>query len=298
MVRAPGQNQSCTAPPAAGFSLVELVVVIVITGVIASVVGLFITGPIQGFLDQSRRAELVDVAQVALTRMGRDLRAALPNSVRLSGNAMELLLTTDGDRYRNAVPGAAADVLSFTAADDSFNTLAPLSPPTPLPGIGVAYRVTGALAVYPLQQAGANPYVAGDGIMTPSGNIDITPVMNNGQSEYQVSLTSAGGAPGAHRFTFDSPTHRVFLVSGPVTWLCNPPQLLRYDGYGVTAAQPSPPAGTPVVIAANVQSCAFQYEPGTAQRNAVVSIALALANPAVPDERVRLLRQVYVSNTP
>ena len=282
-----------------GFSLVELIVVIVITGIIASVVGLFITGPIQGFIDQARRGELVDAAQLALTRMGRDVRGALPNSVRISGNALELLLTADGDRYRVEASGTAADRLQFTGADDAFNTLSALSPPDPLPAVGTPYRVNGALAIYPLRQAGASPYSAADGVMTAFGDIDITPVSNGGVTEYQVSLTSAGAtAPGANRFPFDSPSRRVYLVDTPVTYYCNPPQLLRYEGYGVTAVQAVPPAGTPTVIVANVQACAFQYEPGTAQRNAVVSIALSLADASAPDERVRLIRQVHVGNAP
>jgi MSHA biogenesis protein MshO len=301
MVRSRLQDGPLRERRGRGFSLVELVVVIVITGVIASVVGLFITGPIQGFLDQSRRAELVDAAQLALTRMGRDVRGALPNSVRVSvsGDAIELLLALDGDRYRVESPGTASDRLGFGEADATFNTLAPLSPPATLPGIGTPYRVAGALAIYPLQQPGADPYNAADGVMTPVGDIDITPVLNSGQAEYQVSLTSAGGtAPGAHRFPFDSPTRRVFLVDGPVTYHCVPPQLLRYDGYAVTAAQVVPPAGTPTVIVGNVQSCAFAYVPGTAQRNAVVSLAMALADPSAADERIRLIRQIHVGNTP
>jgi len=298
MVRAPTLRRRHAASTERGFSLVELVVVIVITGVIASVVGLFITGPIQGFLDQARRAELVDSAQQAMTRMGRDLRGALPNSVRINPgrNALEILVTLDGDRYRVETPGAAADRLDFTAADSSFNTFAPLSRPPVLPAIGTPYRVTGAIAIYPLRQEGARPYQ--DAVMTASGAIDITPVTNNGQTEYQVSLTSAPGAPGAHRFPFDSPTRRVFLVEGPVTYLCNPPQLLRYAGYGVTAAHNVPPAGVGTVVVANVQSCAFEYDPGTAERNAVVSLVLALADPDVPDERIRLIRQIHVDNTP
>jgi MSHA biogenesis protein MshO len=292
--RAPARDRG----PSTGFSLVELIVVIVITGIIASVVGLFITGPIQGFIDTARRAELVDAAQLALTRMGRDLRGALPNSVRISGNALEVLLTTDGARYRVEQPGAAADRLQFAAADDAFNTLSALSPPATTT-LGTAYRVTGALAIYPLQQAGANAYVLADGVMTPFGDLDITPVTNGTATEYQVSLTSAGGtAPGAHRFPFDSPTRRVYLVSAPVTWYCNPPQLLRYEGYAVTAIQAVPPAGTPVVIASNVRACVFQYAAGTAQRNAVVSIALSMAQDAALEGRVRLIRQIHVSNSP
>ncbi len=265
--------------------------VIVITGIIASVVGLFITGPIQGFLDQSRRGELVDAAQLALTRMGRDVRSALPNSIRVTGTSLELLLTADGDRYRVEPPGTADDRLQFAAADAAFNALGALGSASATPA--AAYAVTGALAIYPLQQTGSNPYNPADGVMTSFGTINVTPVVVSGANEYQVSL-----AAGAHRFPFDSPTRRVYLVSGPVTYRCNPPQLLRYDGYAVAAAQVAEPAVTPVVIAGNVQACAFQYLPGTAQRNAVVSIVLSLADAAALEERVRLVRQIHVSNAP
>ena len=104
----------------AGVTLIELVVVITITGIIAVVLGTFIVRPIEGFRDTVRRAELVDAAEMALRRTARDIRRALPNSVRIRdslGNvdnvtctvpgvtcAIEMLNTVDGGRYREG-PG-------------------------------------------------------------------------------------------------------------------------------------------------------------------------------------------------
>lgn len=280
-----------------GFSLVELIVVIVITGILASVVGMFIAGPIQGFFDQARRAGLVDAAQLALTRLGRDVRAALPNSVRINGagDTLEVLRTLDGDRYRAEAPGTAADRLEFSSPDTHFNTLAPLFPPTPLVS---PYEVYGALAIYPLRQAGADPYVDGDDVMTPFGTLRISEVENppaSGRREYRVSLVDAAGNPGAHQFRYESPTRRVFLVQGPVTYRCEDGELRRYSDYAVAPIQPEPPAAPATVVARNVEACAFRYAAGTAQRNAVVSLALSLAQDG---ERVRLLRQVHVDNSP
>lgn len=272
-----------------GFSLVELVVVIAITGVIASVIGVFISGPVQGFFDQARRAELVDAGQLALVRMGRDLRAALPNSVRYSGGALELLLTLDGDRYRSEAPGDADDQLEFNVADASFNTFRPL-------GAGQALPAGVRLAVYPLGPGTtADPYQ--DAVLTPAGvTVDVAAGTSSccTATEYRVTMT-----PG-HRFPYESPTRRVFLVDGPVTYACAGGDLLRYEGYAVTAAQAAAPAGatTAVVIADVVQGCSFRYDAGTAQRNAVVAIMLELADPEAPAEVVRLVRQVHVGNAP
>ncbi len=270
-----------------GFSLVELVIVIIITGIIASTIGLFIAGPIQAYLDQARRGGMVDAAQLALLRMDRDLRAALPNSVRTSGGSIELLLTLDGDRYRTEPAGAAADRLEFTTADTSFNTFAPLDAGLASPGAALR------LAIYPLGPSvpGADPYA--NDVMTPTSvavNVAAGTSTAGGGTEYRVSMT-----PG-HRFLFPSPSQRVFLVDGPVSYRCAGRELLRYSGYTVTAAQvPAPTGGTIVTIAKDVESCAFGYAGGTAQRNAVATLAVTIESRS---ERIRLRRQVQVDNSP
>ena len=64
-----------------GFTLIELVVVITLTGIVAVLAGQNIVAPIQGFIDLGRRAALVDEADLALSRMSREVQLALPNSV-------------------------------------------------------------------------------------------------------------------------------------------------------------------------------------------------------------------------
>ena len=77
-----------------GFTLAEAVIVIAITGIISAVVAVFIKAPVQSYFDASRRAEMTDIADTALRRISRDLRLALPNSVRVAGGntAIELIL--------------------------------------------------------------------------------------------------------------------------------------------------------------------------------------------------------------
>ena len=53
----------------AGFTLVEAIIVIVITGILAAIVAVFIRAPVDGYFDSVRRAELTDTADVALRRL-------------------------------------------------------------------------------------------------------------------------------------------------------------------------------------------------------------------------------------
>jgi MSHA biogenesis protein MshO len=87
-------------PHQLGFTLVEAVVSIAVVGVLFAIVALFLRSPVQGYLDTTRRAELSDIADVAVRRLVRDLRLALPNSVRVdaSGRYLEFLQVTGGGR--------------------------------------------------------------------------------------------------------------------------------------------------------------------------------------------------------
>ena len=85
----------------AGFSLFELVLVMTLTGIMVAVVAPLITQPVTSYIDVSRRTTLVDAAESAIRRMQRDLRHALPNSIRIiGGTTLESLYAVDGGRYR------------------------------------------------------------------------------------------------------------------------------------------------------------------------------------------------------
>ncbi|MEI7428859.1 MAG: prepilin-type N-terminal cleavage/methylation domain-containing protein, partial [Betaproteobacteria bacterium] len=109
----------------AGFTLVEMIVVIVIAGIVAGMVAVFIRSPVEGYMDAQRRAELTDVADTAVRRMARDIRSALPNSVRTSddgsGLCVEYMPTKIGARYRAVKDGTGnGDPLSFTLLDSGL----------------------------------------------------------------------------------------------------------------------------------------------------------------------------------
>src|SRR5262245_49522725 len=84
-----------------GFTLLEAVTVIVITGIIAAVVAVFMVKPVQGYFSSTARLAMTDAADSALRRIARDVRLALPNTVRVdpTGLFLEFIPIKTGGRY-------------------------------------------------------------------------------------------------------------------------------------------------------------------------------------------------------
>jgi MSHA biogenesis protein MshO len=279
-----------------GFTLIELVITLVVSTVVVGFITLFISGPVTGFTDQARRARLVDSADAALRRIGRDVRRALPNSVRTTSAggivALEVLSTVDGARYRSQPPGVAAQILDFAAADGSLNVLGPFTQLTK-PWTSATHY----LAVYNVGVPGADAYELAN-VITPV-NTTINVSVDGATGEDRVTL-----AP-AFRFAYPSPTQRVFLVEGAVTYLCDTVAgtLMRYQGYSIAASQASRDshgeligAGATASLMANqLVNCSFSYTPGTAERAGLVSLQFAVR---AQGETVSLLSQVHVDNVP
>lgn len=310
-----GERRSRTA---AGFTLVELVVVIVVSGIIAAIVGVFLLRPIQGYDAQARRAELVDAAESALRRIARDVRRALPNSVRIdaSGKIIEMLNTVDGARYREGpglVPGGhnhAPPVyrLNFNGPDtDGFNVLGFFQNIT-VPFVSNNTTNPARLAIYNLGVPGADAYAdagaaAGTPVVITNPAVTTFTIQNDdGNDEHRIVPTS-----GNFYFRWRSPNQRVFIVDTPITYLCDTGasarSIRRFSNYNIAATQPTDPAAPPLnaatsaLVTNHVVACTFTYQPGAPERSALVTMDLTIADPAT-NEQVRLLHEVHVDNAP
>jgi len=114
-----------------GVTLIEMVIVIAITAIIAGAVSVFISRPVEGYADAARRAEMSDIADTALRRITRDLRTALANSIRITEFPaasgiwyLEYLQGSGGGRYRAEKDSSGAGLpLDFTAPAASFDVI-------------------------------------------------------------------------------------------------------------------------------------------------------------------------------
>lgn len=290
---------------ARGFTLVEMVIVIVITGIIGTMVAVFIRVPVQGYMDVAARAALADTADTAARRLTRDVRLALPNSVRVGGNGLylELLLTKTGGRYlSDSDPAGLGNVLSFETA--------------PAPSTPLNFTVVGAM---PADALGARQAIAvGDQIVVYNLGGTYTP-----NDAYSCSAaTGCNRAPvtavsgnvvtlGSYPFTtapapLPSPSNRFQVVSTPVTYACDlaTGTLTRYAGYAIQAAQPVVAGTVPLamdkgaLLARQVTACAFSYTVLANVQRGLVNIDLSLGAPNSNTGVLRLVQQVQARNTP
>jgi MSHA biogenesis protein MshO len=274
-----------------GVTLIEMVIVISITAIIAGAVAVFISRPVEGYADAARRAEMSDIADTALRRITRDLRTALPNSIRTTtaGNVtyLEYLQTSGGGRYRSDVDqSGGGNPLKFTAADIAFDVLGAM------PSISAG----DSIVIYNLGPGSGTA----DAYAAPP---------NNNRAAFSNITGNVINLVAAKLFPFSSPGKRFQVVQYPVTYACDPlpagtGDLRRYWGYDIPPSQPtptpaSPPAGSgsaQALLASNINGCSFTYATsGVAQRTGVVMLSLKIQQSG---ESIQLFQQVHVTNVP
>lgn len=297
-----------------GFTLVELVMVIALASVVAVMVSSVLSRPLEGFMAQSRRAELTDMAAIALNRMTRDIRLAVPNSLRQpDANTLELMPIHAAGRYRaNQLPDTSGNIDPHSVRYDP-----PRCPPAPgqcrievlmLDGASVAAAKWMVIYNIGAPSAGSTVWppppplaVAGDG----SGSV-ITPETGFSLQDGKLEFGSNGFAA----FRYASPQHRFYLAGNVLGFRCeNPGTNAAGEGTGrlLRASFPELHAaydydydydydhGNARLLVDAVSRCRITYASATNARNALVTIELGVKKGG---EEVVLLQQVHVDNAP
>lgn len=282
-----------------GVTLIELAVTIALVGILGALIVNFVQ-PVRSYIDSSKRAALADTADTALRRIGRDLRLALPNSVRVDGTNqyVELLLVRTGGRYRydtdssatnTCTGGFAKDVLAFAVADTCFKTIGNI------PNIADV-TTSDYVVVFNLQPGTdkADAYQSSCGAACNKSQISAaTPFTGAGEDRIEFA---------SNTFTYESPGNRFFIIEGPVSYGCDGAgNLKRYWGYAIPASQNAPPSGgSSAIMATGVSSCTFTYDANVSSGTGLVTLALTLSmqNSQGGTETVGLDHAVHVNNVP
>jgi len=253
--------------------------VIAIAGIVMAIAAIFIVPAITAYFSTATRARLGDEADTALRRIGRDLAAALPNSVRVNGMSVELIPVSSAARY--AVGTEAGDPLLFGTADTSFAIVGP-----------------------PLRLASGNQRLAwynlGNGVPDADAyTLANVRVASNAAGNTNSVTISGAALPNA----LQAPPYRVYAIEQPVTYRCDTTAqtLTRYTGYGFSSVQPDPPTGgSAAVLAQHVTACNFNYSStAISARYALVTLSLQLsATNGGAAETISLYHAVHVDNLP
>jgi len=144
------------------FTLIEVIVSLLLVGIMAAVAGLGIVQIAQGYLFAKQNSETVQKAQVAMTRIVKELSAAtsistitLPtatsitytrpvsvtNTITIAGGLVQMNGTNIGTIINNVVT-ASSSFSYFDAAGGSLSV--PVAMPAKIRRVDVTIRVTGA----------------------------------------------------------------------------------------------------------------------------------------------------------
>jgi MSHA biogenesis protein MshO len=284
-----------------GFTLIEMIVVMVLVGILAGTLFMILRGPMQAISANEGRARLVDIAETALQRMTREIRLALPYSIRVSGaGAVEFLRILDGGRYRNK----GASRLKFNQKNGTFDSLSTLNNAGSVAtGTGSTACINGSADCMVVYNIGQPLTVAS---ATASGSSANAYLGASAAYEGNIATVSAAAANSVSfdnndlagwSFSFKSPRQRFHIVDTPVSFVCSGGEVHRFSGYAITPTQSVTPGGTDNLLVDQVSACTFTLRAPTLTRAGLLTVSLTI-NDATLGQSVTLLQQVHLDNVP
>lgn len=253
-----------------GFTLIELVTVIVILSILAVIGSGFMVRSAESYHQSVNRSQLIQQGRQAIERITRELRIAVPNSIRASGNNMcvEWLPIIAGTNYLEELPD-----LSNGAAATSSIDIAPVN----VDLASARYVSVGALTSGELY-----------GVTPPS----LALFDNNTTSKVTLTVPK--------QFLRNSVNQRLFIAAHPKQLCVDNGRLTLHESY-TSGSYPdgslngSPPIGGVLMSQGVLLSgeTPFEIESGTQARNTIVNIELPFEKGG---ERIVLRHQVMVRN--
>ncbi len=270
-----------------GFTLTELVMTIVILGILAGVLAPMIVESMSAYDDTKERARLVGMGRLALERIAREVRHAVPNSLSEIGGGVgiEFLRGRTGGRYIEQKDNYGT---AFIQMPRRFIKNANK---TELYKIGTDYSfAAGDMLV--IGNTSPSDLVVG----SPSSIVALTGVAS---TSLAADGTTAGQVLqfGANRFPYDSPGKHFFIADDVIEVGLSGSSLYWHEGVfsaGLYDQAQDWNAADPVLVN-GVSNIQFRYTPGNTASTGLLQIELSLD---FGDETIDLYHEVHIRNTP
>ncbi|MGH1371204.1 MAG: PulJ/GspJ family protein [Cellvibrionaceae bacterium] len=252
-----------------GFTLIELIAVIVILSIMGTFSVRFIVSTLDNYNRTVDRGKLVAHGRQALERMTRQLRAAVPNSVRVTNTnqCVEFLPIAGGGNYIGELPDASNNAAALAMINSG------------------GYQVTFGSALYVYVAAlTSNEIYSGSAVSTSVAGAE-------DHSDNTLSLAAA------HQFLRNSVSNRFYLADNPAAFCVVANELRYYSGYATPATTTGVPTGTGSLMAQGVASngSPFTLSASTEERNSLLAMRLTFTRSS---ETVALNQEVLIRNVP
>ncbi|WP_299790269.1 PilW family protein [uncultured Shewanella sp.] len=265
-----------------GFTLVEMVMVIIILGVLVLGVSSFVIMGTRIFVESTSVDQVLGQSRFAIERMTREIRNAVPNSLRVSNTATAQCI--------EFVPiQSSASYITLPIAPEVASKTGIIN--TPALGINTAHR----MLVYPLTPAhifSASPTATEGRLLSIKEYDAATNTVTFGSTTQELAM----------RFSEASPKNRFFMINDAVSYcFFTNGDVRRYQGYSMfNATQPTPgDMGNGVLMAEGVVTGTgtwpINYTPGSLTNNAVVQLTPKFM---VNGQEFQYQHQVQVVNVP
>lgn len=271
-----------------GFTIIEIVVTILVSSILAVGIVGYIGDAIEGFAASGNRNKLATSGRVVVDRVAMELHNAVPNSLRVTtaqaggDQCLEFMPFSGATTYIDP-PFTGSGGTEFDAID--FNPTLILVSPADVHAV-----------IYPINTQ--DLYDGG----SPGPRALVDEIEDTGGADGKVTIT----LDATHRFSRRSPVQRFYIASEPVSFCVVGAQLFRYENYGFQSSQCTPataaclPATAPgrQLISQSIDNTglsAFEIIPGTLRRNAILSMDF---NFTEAGDVVRLKHEVLMRNVP
>ena len=280
-----------------GFTLVESIITIIIIGIVATTVSLIIGRYVENYDATSRRTMLQTSAQLAIERISREVRHALPNSVCIPNvagttclptaqNIVSFIKVKDAAYYQDTIgsypDGTSRNVLSVSpsAASTQFDIISGTDLQVAVGDYVVVYNINNAAVYSGNNLAEINNVSAPNNVGAAGDNI--------------ITLTIDSKAFPLHspqrRVHITEPNTTIFYLSGSSLMLG---KSRAFSHAAFNRATPAP--NNTHLLLSNVKSLSFSFNSGTLQRSGLLHIDLIVED---ENEQIHLIHEAHIYNVP